>query len=299
MDITAQFFFVFYPAQAAVEHGTLKTYENNLLNADDNLLQCKNYTQVPSMDVLRTAIKEQANVMRLDQDMFVELKMMLFSMKESDETSSIENKGKLYKLFTYFTLLYRDVYKGYIQMLQIWPFATVFYTELQLIRFIEYCLSTKDSYIHVDATGSIAKAVPDQKKPYLYLICFKDGEDPSDLLPLAGALLTDHTAVSISNWLSIFRRAIVDIKGRFIRPSYIVIDFSPALLNATLLSINNTNINSYLRWCFNVIQKNTHLINFIQYLAFDFVVHTLCMLSHGLYQELNLKRMFDKKLLWF
>ncbi len=141
-------------------------------------------------------------------------------------------------------------------MLQFWPFGTIFFTESQLLCFTEYCLSTKDSYIYVDATGSVAKPLPDQKKPYLYLICFKNGPDPSNLLPLAGALLTDHTTTSITNWLSTVRRGIVAAKNRFIRPSYIVIDFSPALLNASLLAINNTNIHAYLRWCFNAIQKN-------------------------------------------
>jgi hypothetical protein len=141
-------------------------------------------------------------------------------------------------------------------VLQIWPFAVIFYIELQLLHFIDYCLSTKDSYIYIDATGSVVKYLPDQKKPFLYLICFKNGQDPSNLLPLAGALLTDHTAASITSWLLIVRRGIASAKGRFIRPSYIVIDFSPALLNATLLAINDTNIHSYLRWCFNAIQKN-------------------------------------------
>jgi hypothetical protein len=50
------------------------------------------------MDVLKRAVKEQANAKRLDQDMFIELNMMLFSMRESDQTSSIENKDNLYKL---------------------------------------------------------------------------------------------------------------------------------------------------------------------------------------------------------
>ncbi len=85
---------------------------------------------------------------------------------------------------------------------------------------------------------------------------FKDGQDSSNLMPLAGALLTDHTAASITNWLSIVGRGIVVAKGHFIRLSYIVIDFSFALLNATLLAIYNTTINSYLRWCFNAIQNN-------------------------------------------
>ncbi|CAF4120533.1 unnamed protein product, partial [Rotaria sordida] len=224
-------------AQAAIEHGTLKIYEKNVLNADEHLLQYNNYSQVPSLDVIKTAVKEQNNATCLDKDMFTELMMMLFSMRESDETSNLENKG-------------------YIQTLQVWPFGTIFYTESQLFRFIEYCLSAKNSYIYVDATGSVAKALPDQKKPYLYLICFKDGEDPSNLLPLAGALLTDHTTASITNWLSIVRHGIAVAKGRFIRPTYVIIDFSPAILNAILLAFNNTSINSYLRWCFNAIHKN-------------------------------------------
>ncbi|CAF3954658.1 unnamed protein product [Rotaria magnacalcarata] len=85
-------------AKAAMDHGILKTYENNLLNADENLLRCNNYTQVPSMDVLKTAVKEQANSMRLDADMFTEIKILLLSMFESDTTSKIENKEQIYEL---------------------------------------------------------------------------------------------------------------------------------------------------------------------------------------------------------
>jgi len=82
-----------------LQRGTLVTYEDNILNANENLLEVNNYTQVPSMDVLKTAVKEQAIAKRLDSDMFVELFMMLFSMRESDKNSKIENKGNLYKLF--------------------------------------------------------------------------------------------------------------------------------------------------------------------------------------------------------
>jgi hypothetical protein len=48
------------------------------------------------MDVLKRTVKEQANAKRLDQDMFIEMNMMLISMRESDQTSSIEHKGNLY-----------------------------------------------------------------------------------------------------------------------------------------------------------------------------------------------------------
>lgn len=68
--------------------------------------------------------------------------------------------------------------------------------------------------------------------------------------------MTDHSAASILGWLGIVRRDVAAVKDYFVRPSYIVIDFSPALLNAILKIFNDTNIQSYLRWCFNVIQKN-------------------------------------------
>lgn len=160
---------------------------------------------------------------------------------------------------------------GYIQALQVWSFAAIFFTEAQLLQYIEYCLATKDSCIHIDATGSIVKQIHKQRKPYLYLICFKDGQGACNLLPLAGALLTDHSASSIGNWLSIVRRGIAAVKNaQFIRPSYIVIDFSPALLNAVLLIINHTNIQFYLQWCFNAIKKKytsdqLHLISCIRF----------------------------------
>ena len=124
------------------------------------------------------------------------------------------------------------------------------------MRFVNYCKSTENSYIYVDATGSIAKAVPNQNKPYLYLICFKDGDDASNLLPLAGALLTDHSTVSISYWLSMVRQGIAIVNGTYVRSTFVVIDFSPALLNSILLSFNETNIKSYLRWCYNAVHKN-------------------------------------------
>ncbi|CAF1545399.1 unnamed protein product [Adineta ricciae] len=224
-------------AKKAKEEGILVTYEKNLLNADDELLKFNNYTDVPTTHVLATAVKEQSDAKHLDKDIFVDLEMLLFSMRETDKTSHIQNKG-------------------YIQVLQLWPFATIFYTEAQLLQYVDYCSSTKYSTIHIDATGSVVKGIPKQRKPYLYLICFKDGQGACNLLPLAGALLTDHSATSIGNWLSIVRRGIATVKkGRFVRPSYIVIDFSPALLNAILLTFDHTNIQSYLQWCFNALHK--------------------------------------------
>jgi hypothetical protein len=86
-----------YVAQAAIERGILVTYEDNLLNADDNLLKHNNYTQVPSMDVIKTAVKEQINKQRLHENMIVELEMMLNSMRESHKAINGYNQGNFYK----------------------------------------------------------------------------------------------------------------------------------------------------------------------------------------------------------
>lgn len=101
-----------------MEQGTLKTYEDNVLQADDQPLQCNNYTQIPSMDVLKTAVREQANKMHLDQDLFTELRLLLFSMMESDTTSKEKNKGNLniflYVAFVdYFDVIYQNILMYY------------------------------------------------------------------------------------------------------------------------------------------------------------------------------------------
>jgi hypothetical protein len=57
------------------------------------------------MDVLKTAVKELKHGTRLDDDMFVELEMMLFSMRESDERSSVKNKGRFSRMIIYFFII--------------------------------------------------------------------------------------------------------------------------------------------------------------------------------------------------
>ncbi|CAF4236470.1 unnamed protein product, partial [Adineta steineri] len=264
-------------AKTAKEQGILATYEKNLLNANNELLKCNNYTEVPTTQVITTAVKQQSDEMCLDKNIFVELEMMLFSMRESDKDSHLQNKG-------------------FIQVFQIWPFQVIFYTEAQLLQYIEYCSSTRESCIHIDATGSVVKQIPNQRKPYLYLICFKDGKGACNLLPLAGALLVDHSAASIENWLNIVRRGISAIKnGRFTRPSCIVIDFSPALLNAALLSINNTSIQSYLQWCFYTIQKKYSMaqLNLISCIRFC-CAHVMNAFGRSL-SKLKLKKHVRRK----
>jgi hypothetical protein len=79
-------------AQQVHEEGPLAVYERNLLHADDNLLQDGNLSQVPSTDVLKTAVYEYNNKYRLDEDIFKEVRIFRELTQRWDETSK-EIKG--------------------------------------------------------------------------------------------------------------------------------------------------------------------------------------------------------------
>ena len=90
-------FYTIQLAQLVQRYGALQIYEDNLLKADSRLLKYNNHTKVPSVDVPRATSKELANSTRLHPDMLMELEMMLFSMRESDHTSTTHNKSRHYK----------------------------------------------------------------------------------------------------------------------------------------------------------------------------------------------------------
>ena len=81
---------------------------------------------------------------------------------------------------------------------------------------------------------------------------FKDKN--SSILPLSGALLTDHTAASITSYFNCFRSKL-SLRSKAIRPAYVIIDFSAALINSVLASFNIENIHTYLRRCYNTLDR--------------------------------------------
>ena len=67
---------VFKPAFAAQQVNRLSpfaVYEGNLLLSEENFLQEGGLTEVPSIDVLKTAGQEYKQKYRLDEDMFMEV----------------------------------------------------------------------------------------------------------------------------------------------------------------------------------------------------------------------------------
>jgi hypothetical protein len=74
----------------------------------------------------------------------------------------------------------------------------------------------------------------------------------TSILPASGALLSDHTTGSITAYFNNFRGKVASF-NKTARPSFVVIDFSPAILNSVLASFNIETVHSYLRRCRNTL----------------------------------------------
>ncbi|CAF1403939.1 unnamed protein product [Adineta ricciae] len=209
--------------------GALGVYERNLRHANEELLKEGNFSEVPTKEVLDKIKQEYDNKYRLDENCYKERYCNL----------------KLYKrLFLQFL--------GFIQTIGEWPFTVHFFTEIQIDRFVKYCRSDKYSCLHIDATGSVVRSLKDQKDVFFYCLVYR--HDDSSILPLTGALLTDHTAASITSYFLSVRSKLL-LRSKIARPAFVVIDFSAALINSVLASFNVENIHTYLRRCYNTINS--------------------------------------------
>lgn len=91
-----------FSAKQVSEMGALAVYERNMRSADEELLREGNYTEVPSMDVLKTPGQEYSNRNRLDEDVFRELRIFREMTYRLDQSSK-EVKGEKNQLI----LMYR------------------------------------------------------------------------------------------------------------------------------------------------------------------------------------------------
>jgi len=183
-------------------------------------------------------------------------------------------------------------FKGYVQVSGEIPLHIHLFSEQQIQRYIDYCTKEKYSYVHIDATGGILKKMTDQKQILLYAILFKDGNDCINTIPLAHAILASHTVPSIGYFFGNVANGIVQIKTRLIRPSFFIIDFSPALMNATLQTFNEENINAHLNRCWNVLYGK---YNSKQLQSISFIRFCCCHVIHAIARSLTAAHI-DKKI---
>ncbi|CAF5145186.1 unnamed protein product, partial [Rotaria magnacalcarata] len=126
----------------------------------------------------------------------------------------------------------------------------------------------------LDSTGGVLKPMKEQNDIYIYTIMFKDGIDALDNVPLAHAILTDHTVPGIGYFLGNVIHSVnqVTTKKKLRPPSFIIIDFSAALMNAALQQFNIETVNKHLKRCWNVIHRKYSAEN-IRSLSF---IHLCC-----------------------
>ena len=173
-----------------------------------------------------------------------------------------------------------------------WPFRLHLYTEQQLRRYIRYCTGAKYSFVHIDAMGQVLRKMAEQKRSLIYAVIFKDGDDTIDTIPLAHGLFTDHTAMSINIFLGSVAQSIAQVRGEVIGPSFFVIDFSAAIMNAVLLAFNAQNIQAHLNRCWNVINKK---YDTRQLRSLSFIHFCCCHVMHAVAKNLTDARI-DKEL---
>ena len=82
-------------AQQVNRLGPLGAFERNMRLADENLLEQGNWSEVPSIDVLKTIAQEYKMKYRLDEDMFKEVRIFREITEQLDQSSS-KVKGKYY-----------------------------------------------------------------------------------------------------------------------------------------------------------------------------------------------------------
>jgi hypothetical protein len=132
----------------------------------------------------------------------------------------------------------------------------------------------------------------EQNQSLFSAIIFKDGTDSNDTISLAHAILPDHTVPSISYFFGNLAYNIAQVKSKLILPSFFVIDFSAAIMNAILLSSNGENINVHLNRCWNVISGKYKTV---QLRSLSFIHFCCCYVIHAIARSLTAAHI-DKKI---
>ena len=139
-------------------------------------------------------------------------------------------------------------------------------------------IQAKSPIWYFDATGSIIKKIAKQSLPYLYSIVTHD-ESTKSIIPIAEFITTSHTSLSISNELNYIRDTlntkILSARKKCL-PAILVTDFSWALINAVMKSLNNCSIVEYINWTYDVLcNKKLYLQDAMYTIHYICAVHFL------------------------
>ena len=221
----------------AVSNGVSNYYYSMLKNTPVEEIMAGNFTRSLTKDVLKTISSEVKKSARLHDDVMLELMLTQKVIKESSSHASS---------------------KGYLQRLQIDPFAVHLQTDTG-INILAQHLKQTPTALYLDATGGVVQKIPDQNKRVLYyaLVLPGMGKDKPPL-PVTELITNSHSIPSISYWLMEFQRKLSHTTKR--RITQVETDYSWALINSVLLSFNKENISMYLIRAFGIVSGQSEQI---------------------------------------
>ena len=221
----------------AVSNGVSNYYYSMLKNTPVEEIMAGNVTRSLTKDVIKKISSEVKKSARLHDDVMLELMLTQKVIKESRSHASS---------------------KGYLQRLQIDPFAVHLHTVTGINILAEHLKQTPTA-LYLDATGGVVQKIPDQNKRVLYyaLVLPGMGKDKPPL-PVTELLTNSHSIPSISYWLMEFERKLSYTTKR--RITQVETDYSWALINSVLLSFNKENISMYLIRAFEIVSGQTEQI---------------------------------------
>jgi len=188
-----------------------------------------NATECNSPGVLRQAAYEYRLKQQLNPDMILELRM------QKNDWAALECCSEPH---------------GFIHAIGDWPFFCTFYLPEQLELYVNSCKS-HPAAVRFDATGTVVKDIPDNKRVLYYCMIPKDSN-----VPVFEFLSSQHTAETLAYLLELLSRdARVLNNGTSIKPQYFVTDFSYAILNAATQALNKCRITMYLRTTLQILQR--------------------------------------------
>ena len=129
---------------------------------------------------------------------------------------------------------------GFVQSIGLFPFHVLVFLERQVKFYIQSAL-IRDCVLHVDATGSIISSLGEKTgrdTVYLYSVVIAP-----ENVPVCEFLSADHRSHAIQAHLDSFNACAASVNNsKRIRPSYIVMDFSYALIHAAIKSFNERDL---------------------------------------------------------
>jgi hypothetical protein len=119
-------------------------------------------------------------------------------------------------------------------------------------------IKLKNPVWYIDATGSIHKKLNFQKAPFLYSAVCNDIKN-KQTISVFEFVTTSHTSESISKFITFAVNRIKQNPGKmqlFSLAPIVVMDFSFAILNGVLNSINKCSLTEYIQFCYELIFNN-------------------------------------------